>query len=47
MSGMNVKGWRMMDALASFMGLNKTALPEGGLLDSAKGFSTGPGCLVP
>jgi hypothetical protein len=45
---MNVDGWRMMDALAAFMGLNKTrALPAGGLFDSAEGFSSGPGCLKP
>ena len=54
MSGMNVHGWRMMDALAAFMGLPGTSthhpagpLPAGGLFDPAVGFSSGKGCLKP
>lgn len=47
MTGMNVGGWRMMDALASFIGLSTTPLPVGGLFDSSKGFATGKGCNVP
>ena len=43
MSGMTVGGWRMMDALASFIGLSKKALPAGGLFDPAKGFASGTG----
>ena len=38
MSGMNVGGWRMMDALASFLGLSSRVLPAGGLFDPAAGF---------
>ena len=47
MSGMNIDGWRMMDALASFVGLSKRALPVGGLFDSSKGFASGKGCNDP
>lgn len=44
MSVMNISGWRMMDALASFVGLSTNPLPKGGLFDSATGFASGPGC---
>jgi hypothetical protein len=47
MSGMTVNGWRMMDALASFIGLSPRALPAGGLFDAAKGFASGKGCDEP
>jgi hypothetical protein len=47
MSGMNVGGWRMMDALASFIGLSQRPLPVGGLFDPSEGFGTGEGCDNP
>ena len=47
MSGMNIDGWRMMDALASFIGLSQKALPVGGLFDPSKGFASGKGCDDP
>ena len=47
MSGMNVGGWRMMDALASFVGLSKRVLPSDGLFDSSRGFASGKGCNDP
>jgi hypothetical protein len=40
MSGMNIAGWRMMDALASFVGLSSRPLPVGGLFDPSKGFAS-------
>ena len=49
MSGMNVGGYRMMDALADFIGQGQggAPLPAGGFFDPAKGFNSGKGCLAP